>query len=160
MYCFIEIFMYNFNYVLIRFSLIFYERMSMCLMNNVVTNEVDLFIEQLLTSLGFNKKHVGFFYIKFCLLFYIEKSAENTKQLSLTKIVYPACAKHFLCSSESVERCIRFSVKHCWLYGNLENQLNFFSNIKCSSIIPSVSTFFDAFLYHIIYWFGDAGIKV
>lgn len=134
--------------------------MGKYLMDTVTRNEVDLFIEQLLSNLGFNKKHVGFFYIKFCLLFYIEKSAENTKQLSLTKIVYPACAKHFLCSPESVERCIRFSVKHCWLYGNLENQIHFFSKVKCSSIIPSVSTFFDAFLYHILYDFSDAGIKV
>ena len=109
-----------------------------------IKKDLEAFVDEMLLQLGFNEKLIGFMYIKFCIIYYIEQAAVSSKNLSLTKIVYPECAKYFNCTPESVERSIRFCIKQCWLYGNTENQSIMFSDcIGFNTFSPSTTLLFD-----------------
>lgn len=68
-------------------------------------------IERLLIKLGISHRLIGFRYIVYIIELIVSNPSEK---VSLTKWLYPAAAKHFKVSSESVERAIRVAAENIW----------------------------------------------
>ncbi|HBL84162.1 MAG: hypothetical protein A2Y17_12925 [Clostridiales bacterium GWF2_38_85] len=97
-------------------------------------------IDKIIDDLGITHQLCGCNYIKFCIMYILENDAEA----SLTKEIYPACAKYYNCSIESVDRSIRFCIKRNWIYGNSSKQAEIFDGyVNYESAYPSSNIFIN-----------------
>lgn len=102
-------------------------------------------ISQFLTSLGIPTNLKGFHYLKYIINRSIDEPGYENK--TLTKIVYPECAKAFNTTWQRVERAIRHAIK-CGFKKNVNNlfYLELFGDI---SEEPTNSEFISGFILYL-----------
>ena len=71
--------------------------------------------QRTLDALGIPATKHGHWYIEYAVEI---STADRSLLLSITKRLYPEIAAHFHMSSQSVEQCIRYSIRQGWETGN------------------------------------------
>ena len=104
-------------------------------------------IDKTLDELNITHRLIGYDYIKYCVVYLLENDADA----SLTKEIYPACARCYNCSLESIDRSIRFCIKRSWLYGNTQKQMEVFGEyINYKRTYPSSNVLISVITQYIL----------
>lgn len=77
-------------------------------MNRTSRNEIDIIVTQLLLSLGFSPKNLGYYYLRDGLILAVQYPA---RLQMMTKVFYPDIAKMHNTTGSDVERTIRFAIR-------------------------------------------------
>lgn len=81
-------------------------------------------VRQYLVHMGMATQHSGFMYAMAAIKMYVDN--DGTKNLGITKTVYPEVAKMYNTNARVVERSIRYAISYAWLNGDMELQHNMF----------------------------------